>query len=48
MPWQCKTCGQLVATDDAPACPGCQTAKAEWTVMDGRTRQIVVTRSRFE
>ena len=48
MPWQCKTCGQAVSTDDAPACPGCQTPKAEWTVLDGRTRQIVITRARFE
>lgn len=42
MPWSCKECSAAVADDATPACPACGAAKASWTVVQDRTRTMVV------
>lgn len=48
MPWDCQTCGHHVEADSSAICPQCNAVKPSWTVVQDRTRQIVVTRARFE
>ncbi len=46
MPWQCKQCATDVTDDVTSTCPSCGTAKTAWTLVQDRTRTMVVTTRR--
>lgn len=48
MPWDCRKCNEHVADDSVTTCPGCQTAKADWTLAADRTRNFVVPARKAE
>lgn len=47
MPWSCTSCGTAVARDDVSECPTCRTAKQSWTMVEDKTRAMVVSRKTF-
>lgn len=49
MPWSCKTCQAVTPDDSSAACPACGARKTSWTLVQDKTRTMVVgTKKRFE
>ncbi len=48
MPWQCRSCQAHVADDVTQECPACAARKEAWTLQDARTRELVITKKKFE
>jgi Putative peptidoglycan binding domain len=42
VPWECKTCQTKVPEDTVGTCPSCGQLKTSWTIVDGRTRTMVL------
>ncbi len=48
MPWTCTSCSTEVADDATQECPACAARKDAWTLQAEHTRQLVITKKKFE